>query len=100
MTYDQLPDHWRERATAHAKASPRTAPAGLGAADFPSASVQLVFDDGSRATFRHSFFLEDVVRGELAVFTEHCGHHIFRRLSLQSVTAVHERDETAAGSRE
>lgn len=55
----------------------------LGASDFPHATVQLTFEDGSEASFRYAFFVEDRERDELAVFTEHCGYHVFSLHGLQ-----------------
>lgn len=50
----------------------------LSAGDFPPGqSVSLRFPDGSHALFRHAFALVDEASGEVAVFTEHCGYHVF-----------------------
>jgi hypothetical protein len=35
------------------------------------------FPDGSSAFFHYAFYLKDETLGEVAVFTEHCGYHIF-----------------------
>ena len=53
---------------------------GLDAVAFPSnSSVDLLFEDGSSASFRYAFVLDSVARGLIAVFTEHCGYLIFPR---------------------
>jgi hypothetical protein len=39
--------------------------------------VRLRFEDGSFAYFEHAFFIEDPARRRVAVFTEHCGYHLF-----------------------
>jgi hypothetical protein len=50
----------------------------LSASDFPSTTeVNVGFPDGSQANFRFSFFLKATKWHEVAVFTEHCGYHIF-----------------------
>jgi len=50
----------------------------LSAYDFPSGqSVRLNFPDGSFAFFEHAFVIEDRGRQLVAVFTEHCGYHVF-----------------------
>jgi hypothetical protein len=51
---------------------------GLSASDFPAnQSLTLTFSDGSTAHFRHAFFVKSTSRRKLAVFTEHCGYHVF-----------------------
>lgn len=50
---------------------------GLGAGDFrPEQFVELAWPDGSHALFRYAFFLADEKRGEVAIFTEHCGYWV------------------------
>lgn len=46
------------------------------ASDFVT-GLCLRFEDGSSALFKHAFCLKDEERDEIAVFTEHCGYHIF-----------------------
>ena len=58
----------------------------MGAGEFPFEGVRLRFDDGSEASFKYAFFVEDRERKELAVFTEHCGYHVFPLLSLEAFT--------------
>lgn len=74
---DALPDHWKRWIAARAETVSAGRHRRLGVQDFPRASVQLQFEDGSTATFRYAFAVADVARGELAVFTEHCGYHVF-----------------------
>jgi len=40
-------------------------------------SVFIRFPDGSHVMFRYAFYLIDRNLNEIAVFTEHCGYHIF-----------------------
>ncbi len=50
----------------------------LAADDFPpDQSVMIRFPDGSHVLFRYAFAIEDAASGEVAVFTEHCGYHVF-----------------------
>ena len=50
----------------------------LNAGDFPCGqSVLIRFPDGSHVLFRFAFAIEDGASGEVAVFTEHCGCHVF-----------------------
>jgi hypothetical protein len=51
---------------------------GLSATDFPpNEELKLTFADESSAHFRYAFFVTSNLRRQLAVFTEHCGYHIF-----------------------
>ena len=70
MNQDQLPQHWQDW-IAKNKENGR-----LSCSDFKD-TVELVFEDGSSANFNYAFAVEDKERNELAVFTEHCGYHVF-----------------------
>jgi hypothetical protein len=51
---------------------------GIGASNFPhNQSVLIKCVDGSFAHFHHAFILHDPARKQTAVFTEHCGYHVF-----------------------
>ena len=43
----------------------------------PGQSVLIRFPDGSHALFRFAFAVADEAAGEVAVFTEYCGYHVF-----------------------
>ncbi len=74
MRVDRLPPHWQEWLRSH---RPQTG-GELRASDFKTnAVVRLQFDDGSLAVFNYAFYAVDEDRKELAVFTEHCGYHVF-----------------------
>ncbi len=76
MKHDALPDHWKQWVESYTEG--RKHPGHLSASDFPSdRSVHLVFPDGSTCLFRYAFYVADDERRELAVFTEHCGYHVF-----------------------
>lgn len=53
---------------------------GLRAEDFGAQELALTFEDGSRAVFRYALAVP--VGGLLAVFTEHCGYHLFATAGL------------------
>ena len=56
----------------------------LGAGDFPSnKAIKLVFPDGSTAQFNYAMLLEAPELKEIALFTEHCGYHIFSDYGLE-----------------
>lgn len=51
---------------------------GLQASDFPPAGdLEVRLADGSRMTFKNAFSLVDPTSYSIAVFSEHCGHHVF-----------------------
>lgn len=68
----------------------------LSADDFPSGqSVRLDFPDGSFAHFECAFAIEDRARELLAVFTEHCGYHVFPSGELSIAVLGEQRDSDA-----
>ena len=50
--------------------------------------VEVKFEDGSVCVFVDAFTHEDKERGELAVFTEHCGYHIFDLDTISRVKQI------------
>jgi hypothetical protein len=51
---------------------------GLAAADFPSDhDLRITLMDGSVVRFRYAFAIESETKRAIAVFTEHCGYHVF-----------------------
>jgi hypothetical protein len=81
MTDKDLPERWKEKLEkfTYGKYRPDYKYRGsLGAYDFPSTGgVSIRFADGSRVSFRFAFLIEAREWQEVAVFTEHCGYHIF-----------------------
>jgi hypothetical protein len=50
----------------------------LSAGDFKCGSmVQIQLGDGSQCLFHDAFFIKAPELKEVAIFTEHCGYHIF-----------------------
>ncbi|MBC7931793.1 MAG: hypothetical protein H7Z38_14635 [Rubrivivax sp.] len=79
-----VPDKWRARLRAHIKEKTGDDRDQLSATDFASNSrVYLQFPDGSFALFRYAFCLIAPEDNEAAVFTEHCGYHIFSAYDLK-----------------
>jgi hypothetical protein len=77
MQRKDLPERWKDRVRKHL-ADTGSKYDWLGAGDLNvSYQVMLRFDDGSFAFFRYAFYLIDKDNNEVAVFTEHCGYHIF-----------------------
>jgi hypothetical protein len=61
---------------------------GLSAFDFTSNDeVEIDFEDGSSVKFKYSFYVECSGKDLIAVFTEHCGYHLFSCLGA-TVRAV------------
>ena len=77
MNAHELPERWRTRLTNHALTVSNGKFSTLGVSAFGNRHVRLQFADGSTAFFRYAFTLSDDEAEEIAVFTEHCGYHIF-----------------------
>jgi len=77
MREQDLPERWRSRVVEHALKTSDGKYRSLGIGAFGRQHIELVFPDGSRVFFRYAFTLEDPGAGELGVFTEHCGYHVF-----------------------
>lgn len=50
---------------------------GLDVGDFPLGQLQVRLMDGTMLRFRYAFHVIRPAEQALAVFTEHCGHHVF-----------------------
>ncbi len=73
-----VPDAWKPRLRQYLRERRGEDRERLSAGDFPPGqSVLIRFPDGSHALFRFAFAIADEAAGEVAVFTEHCGYHIF-----------------------
>lgn len=66
---------------------------GLGGNDFPlDHDLRVTLMDGSFVQFRYAFAVASDVKCAIAVFTEHCGYHIFPSHEAV-VSEVHDRGE-------
>lgn len=45
--------------------------------DFPDGQLRIELMDGSAVQFKHAFHIVNEAKCAIAVFTEHCGHHVF-----------------------
>lgn len=78
MGHHDLPERWVERLKTHLRDKHGGERSGLSAADFSARqTLKIIFQDGSFAFFRYAFYLLDREMKEVAVFTEHCGYHIY-----------------------
>lgn len=82
--FNRLPEHWQIWLSDWCRAKSGGSRDRLEATDFNSNSlVELRFEDGSVANFHGAFYSLDEVRAELALFTEHCGYHVFPLTGLE-----------------
>ena len=73
-----VPEAWKARLRHYLRERGRGDCDRLSAADFPcDQCIAIRFPDGSHVLFRYAFALTDSASGEVAVFTEHCGYHVF-----------------------
>ena len=73
-----VPETWKQRLRQHLREHRGEERDRLSADDFPPDQTILIrFPDGSHVLFRYAFAIEDAASGEVAVFTEHCGYHVF-----------------------
>jgi hypothetical protein len=73
-----VPEAWKPRLRSYLRERSGEDRDRLSAGDFPPGqSVLIRFPDGSHVLFRFAFAITDESVGEVAVFTEHCGYHVF-----------------------
>src|SRR5262245_13724196 len=74
-----LPEEWKPRLRAYLRAKRGEDRDRMSASDFSNQqSVAIHLEDGLFAFFRFAFVVWDDAGQECAVFTEHCGYHVFR----------------------
>jgi hypothetical protein len=76
MKHDDLPERWATNLQKYLGEELGVKRGRLSAEEFHH-SLKITFEDGSFAFFHYSFYLLDEQLKEVAVFTEHCGYHIF-----------------------
>ena len=78
MRNTDLPERWKLKLQEYLIAKGNTRPNTLSASEFLSeTTVSIRFEDGSHVEFRYAFVIEALDFREVAVFTEHCGYHLF-----------------------
>jgi len=89
MLYQDLPDRWKQRLSQYLKSLGRDRTV-LFSDDFPSGErLHLTFEDHSHLIFYRALMIEAPEigpvgnEGEIAVFTEHCGYHLFSMEGLK-----------------
>ncbi|WP_133274001.1 hypothetical protein [Hymenobacter radiodurans] len=79
MRHADLPERWKIKVREYLTATGETNYENLSCHHFPTDSlVRINFEDGSTAEFKYAFVIKAPEWQELAVFTEHCGYHLFR----------------------
>jgi hypothetical protein len=75
----QVLDEWAaEVAAAVGRSVEQVRNKGLGASDFPlDHDLRIELVDGSFVQFRYAFAVPSTAKRAIAVFTEHCGYHVF-----------------------
>jgi len=81
MDFEDLPERWKIKLKEYLRKNRVSDRDGLGAHDFSSNLVaKIKFDDNSYAEFYYPIVIEAPEFNEVAVFTEHCGYHIFNMI--------------------
>ena len=80
-----LPHHWQIIVREYLE-NTESRYSELSVADFTH-DLRIKFEDGSNAFFNYAFYLIDHETKEVAVFTEHCGYHVFP-FALSSIEKV------------
>ena len=76
MKRSELPERWVTKLTSHIREQLGQDRRELSATDFRY-HLKINFEDGSFAFFQYAFYILDQDNNEVAIFTEHCGCHIF-----------------------
>ncbi len=78
MNYSDLPERWKSKVSEYLKEHGEPERTELNTYDFFSEQIAKVkFADGSFAEFNYPLVIEAPELNEVAIFTEHCGYHIF-----------------------
>ncbi|MBC6606638.1 hypothetical protein H8B13_07395 [Hymenobacter sp. BT188] len=78
MRQEDLPERWKIKLQDYLTAKGSIEQHKLDASDFPlEGIVRIQFEDDSKVEFHYAFAIEAPEFREVAVFTEHCGYHVF-----------------------
>ncbi len=77
-----VPEEWRDQLRSFVREHFDEDRDNLTATDFRHA-VWLRFPDGSLVLFKYALYLISRDRNQIAVFTEHCGYHVFPLMDAQ-----------------
>jgi hypothetical protein len=96
MRQDDLPERWKNKLkeSLRAKGQERDV---LDTSDFPASStVHIRFEDESKVEFRYAFVIEAPEFRQVAVFTEHCGYHLFQSYEGLDLVVENTADTSAS----
>ena len=75
---EQLQQEWAAELAAHFRISVEQFRANpTRAMDYPTGILRIELMDGSFVEFQHAFHIHSPAKKAIAVFTEHCGHHLY-----------------------
>ncbi|UOG76250.1 hypothetical protein MTX78_06535 [Hymenobacter tibetensis] len=78
MQQADLPERWKTKLRSYLIAKGKSDET-LSASEFPTDNVvRIIFEDDSKVEFNYAFSIEAPEFKEVAVFTEHCGYHLFQ----------------------
>lgn len=84
MKQKDLPQRWQDKIAEYLKET--GSKFNEFGADAFQHNLKIEFVDGSKASFNYAFYWVDTENKEVAVFTEHCGYHIFNLLAVKLET--------------
>ncbi len=94
MKHDDLSGRWKGNLKTYLQETLKEDRDQLLATDFNvHYSVKIDFEDSSSAFFRYAFYLIDEASNDFAVFTEHCGYHVFPLTGTQLELLESKRSE-------
>jgi len=70
-------NEWADELSAHTGHTKQQLAANPQCIDFPNGVLRIELMDGSTVEFRWAFHIVNEAKRAIAVFTEHCGHHVF-----------------------
>lgn len=76
MKRNDLPERWTKKLRSYIQVELGEDRQELTSADFRF-SLKINLEDDSFAFFQYAFYILDRENNEVAIFTEHCGYHIF-----------------------
>jgi len=74
---NQLVCDWADKLSGGLGLTPEQIRANPECLNYPIGKLRIELMDGSAAEFEYAFHVTSEEDGSIAVFTEHCGHHVF-----------------------
>jgi len=101
---EQIIQEWLEELAAHyGCAADAIRDASTRAMSYPTQTVRIELMDGSKAEFKYAFPIVSESRRSVAIFTEHCGHHVFpyheAKVFCDGVVIYEQKSDSSRGLR-